>query len=30
MRKLDNGWYIPEGDTKMTRHIEVDKSPENP
>lgn len=27
MRKLDNGWHVPEGDTKMTRHIETDKSP---
>jgi len=27
MRKLANGWHVPEGDTKMTRHIETDKSP---
>jgi len=27
MRQLLNGWHVPEGDTKMTRHIESDKSP---
>ena|SRR6056300_1561429 len=27
MRKLTNGWHVPEGDTKMSRHIETDASP---
>ena len=27
MRKLPNGWHVPEGDTKMSRHIETDASP---
>lgn len=30
MRQLNNGWYVPEGDTKMTRHLETDKSPTQP
>lgn len=29
MRKLQNGWYVPEGDTKMSRHLEVDSNPLN-
>ena len=27
MIKLDNGWYVPEGDKKMTGHLETDKTP---
>lgn len=27
MIKLTNGWHVPEGDTKMTRHIETDITP---
>lgn len=30
MKKLDNGWYIPEGDIKMTTHVELDKSVDFP
>lgn len=30
MRQLKNGWFVPDGDTKMSSHIEEDLSPENP
>ncbi len=30
MRKLENGWCVPEGDIKMTTHVETDTSVENP
>jgi FkbM family methyltransferase len=30
MKKLSNGWLVPDGDTKMTSHIADDPSPENP
>ena len=28
MIKLSNGWYVPDGDKKMTSHLETDSSPE--
>ena len=27
MRKLNNGWCVPDGDKKMSRHLETDVSP---
>ena len=29
MIKLENGWNVPDGDTKMTRHLKTDLSPQN-
>jgi len=30
MIKLDNGWHVPEGDIKMTTHVSLDESVDQP
>lgn len=30
MIKLDNGWHVPDGDIKMTSHVSLDVSVDNP